>query len=244
MGVIIGRIEELSDKVNYILKLTEEINTRRLQEGLCEFVYDCFTALKPLSRKFTIVCQIDNQWYTEYLCMGEWLRIKSGSYHKYGSIVDSNSKFFDIIREYGDRLKPHVRRPIKEDFSLLVDLTKQLKAYNNIEVSMTIPKIKVATYSMWNNKLELKYYEVDKMSLTTSWPREIKLLNSNNGKDKESIRVDSEVDICKLEDVIDYVIQMYLKAKNEVTKTKNYNQKIIDKMKKIAEPWIIAKNLS
>jgi hypothetical protein len=107
-----------------------------------KFVHDAFQTLRPLTYNYTEVCDVKGRYSSGKLCIGEWLRVKY-SYQTYGSSVDGSETVFNYIRNYGDELKPHVRKPIKEDFGKLVDLAKTLQSYNEVLVKLEVPEIEV-----------------------------------------------------------------------------------------------------
>lgn len=241
MGILTGRIVELQSKINKILGMIDEIDTRKLQRELERFVFKCFSVFKPLSRKYREVCIYENDGYREKLCVGEWLRLKSGS-QRYGSYVCREWEFFDVVRKCGDKVKPYVRRSIREDFSGLVDLVKKLKPFSAVRFSVRFPPVKVSSVSIYSNSLGFNSHMVSEVFLDTKYPHIVEL--RSNGKIMVEIRVNDVEYFFELEDVIDYVVELYLKVRDQVIAVKKHNDKVVEEMRKIVEPWMIANKLS
>jgi hypothetical protein len=219
------------------------VNTNDLQRELEWFVWKSFELLKPLSYKFIKVTEV-KVYYRFDLMIGTWLALKS-RWQKRGSSVNQ-SYFFEYIRDYGELMIPSVRRPIKDEFSELVRLTKELKPYRGLEVKRGVEERTVykyyCSYSLDKEEvLEISPLRVVGLILETSAPRDVKLISTS--VTNESVRLTDETDIATIEDLIFDMLELYKIALKEVNKIKSHNKRIMDQMKEVLEPWMISKSL-
>ncbi len=242
MGVIISGVRMISEPYNYILKKSMDIQVSTLQHDLNKFLNESFAALRPLSYKYKEVCNIhnDNDYHDHYLCIGTWLRTKWGRGSGYGSHVDS---IVPYILKYGDELKPHVRRPIKDDFADIVDLTKKLKEYEDIEETITMSPRKIFKYKMsgWKaHYIEVSEKEVEVLSLSTTSPEYVRMISENDEK-PWSIDIGYSNAPAVIEDVIDAVVQLYDKVDTRLSVVRDYNQQLEAQIDQLATPHKLLK---
>jgi hypothetical protein len=234
MGLIVEGIRRVKPQVDFIVRSIPKVDVRSLQEKMEKTVYDCFRALMPLSYEHRVICKLSDG---DELCLGEWIRIKYSEYQKYGSIVDDESRFFTLIREYGYHIKPWVRKPIKRDFTNLVDLAVKLKPYVDITVETDIPETVVYRYRIHeydNEGVVLMPFKAKKISISFRCPTYVTFMNDEDGKD---MRVTDEEDIAMIEDIVDYVVELYRRADAQIAVVREHNEKVLEEMRRIAEPW-------
>lgn len=249
MGIIISGIRLIQESYDFVLKMAPKVHTTALQRGMEEFVRDSFQTLRPLTYEYREVCEIQKDYgsgstYIYKLCMGEWLRVK-GSYQTYGSSLDHSGEVFNHIRKYGDELKPHVRKPIKDDFANIVDSTKKLQSYDDILVKLEIPETEVFEYDCGGRDGENVTVEMmvtDGIGIETRDPWT--LLIFKEGKDEPKSRsLTEESKISIFEDIIGYIVDLFKKADAEVKGVREHNEKIMEEMSKTVGPWKIANEL-
>ena len=162
MGVIVQTILALKDRYDYVLQATEEINTGSLETDLERLVFKSFEALRPLRSEYKVVGDLKDSTGKVYeqIGVGEFIRQKS-TYETYGSNFRPDSewsrrRFVDLMRSHGHLITPHVRTSIQEDFGRLMQITKDLKFYDELTVSLEVdPPITVHrhTYNTYSNHL-------------------------------------------------------------------------------------------
>jgi len=240
MGVLVSCVDSLKPKIDYIAATADVCNTNRLYDELVHTVFHCFYQLKPLSYEPKIVCELEEKrsyYGSVYLSVGEWVRCKYSTAEKIGHEI-SEYDFLHYMIRYGDLLKPWVRKPIREDFAALVDLVKQLKPYNTLHFSLEIPQTKVK--KIWiGGELKQETYIATKIGFSTCYPRRLHL-NSEG----VSLDVTDVEDLFALEDIIDYVVELYRMGYGELLKVIRHNEAILAKMKEIAKPYEISNSLA
>lgn len=242
MGVIISGVRMISEPYNYILKKANDIHVYSLAKELTDFVNDSFEALKPLSYEYKEICQMKDEGYHDRgkLCIGTWLRTKYSGYYKYGRIVND---IIPYILKYGDELKPHVRRPIKDDFADLVDLTKKLKDYENIQETMEISPKKLYKYHVYES-VNVDELVITELELNTSSPRDVIMRpREGAGEDSWGIDIRSDKTPAVLEDVIDNVVKLYNMVDAKLSVVRDHNQQIISQIDQIVTPHKLLKAL-
>ena len=251
MGVIIAGLRMIKPAYDFCLQTAPKINTRVLQSEMEKFVTDCFRVLKPLSYDFKEVIQITETSYygNSYstLCIGEWLRERN-VYQKYGSSIDRPEDVFNCIRKYGEYLKPHVRKPIKDVFANLVDLAKSLKPYNEVLVKIEIPETEVFEHhcpyrSDDSATVTITSMVVNAIGVKTSYPWDLLLFKS--GEEKPETRdITNQSKVSIFEDIISYMVDLYKKAEAEVSVTRKHNEEIMRRMGQMVAPFKIATALN
>lgn len=237
MGTIARIIRNLSPKLDEILNIAPKIFTRSLQSDMENFVFKCFEQLKPFSHEFKKVCELGDSYE---LYVGEWIREKR-EWQKYGTVVQYH--FLDVIREHGDKIKPFVRTPIKDVFAELVDLTKQLVPYKDFSVRIDIPEIELRSYSCDRvyKRVNEKSIVVNVLLVETKDPWMLELFRDRNVQ--WCMDIDDIRSLIVLEDIIDYVVELYRKADVELSVVKKHNESIMSVMEELVTPWKIAKEL-
>lgn len=144
-------------------------------------------------------------------------------------------------------LKPHVREPIKKEFAELVDLTKKLQSYNEVLVKLEIPETEVFEYDCpycpgCENEVKVTSMAVNEIGIRTSNPWDL-LLFSAKEKEPQERCLTNESKACLFEDIISYTVDLFKKANVEVEVVREHNQKIMEEMSAIVEPWKIANQL-
>jgi len=245
MGIVIAGIRLIKQHYDFVLRMAEKVDTQTLQKEMENFVYESFLTFRPLCRKFKKIYTFDVE--TQYgtskwdLCMGEWIRERA-SYQQYGSIVDDRESFLEIIREYGDILKPHVRKSIKEDFAKAVDLTKQLIMYRDFEVSVCIRPREVYTYRYLHYRerksgVEIKPVKIERLTIKTQLPTKVLY-----GKDS-SIKLEDESNVSMVEDLIDDLVDLFKKADAEVCEVREHNERVMKQIEDVVAPYKIVNHL-
>jgi len=232
MGVIISGVRMISEPYNYILQKSWDIHVYELKSNLVRFLNDSFGALKPLSHKYKTVCDINEEpgRSTHYLCVGSWLRTRWGS-RGHGSHVND---IIPYVLKYGDELKEHVRRPIKDDFAKAVDLTKELKEYEDIGEAITVSPRKLHSYWMYRS-LEVNEKTVNGLTLNTSMPK-IVILKSD-GDDSWRIDISNDNSPAVIEDIIDDVVRLYDMVDAKLSVVREHNQRITSQIDQVIMPY-------
>jgi len=199
-------------------------------------VFDAFALYRPLS--YTMHNLAYEGDYT--ISIGEWIRIKD-KWSQRGSYIQSHRQFYELICKYGEAMSQYVRRPIKDEFTRLVQLVKQLKPYNRMEYSKDINKIVHI----------LNDYDVTKI---TEY-RATKVVINTDNPDIVTIRVDTHTDpirilhvgrldtIYIIEVIIDDLIPLYKQAARDVTAIKEHNDRILEEIKRLVLPRRISNGL-
>ena len=243
MGIIIAGVRTIKQPYDYILQTANRVYTSSLQSSMTEFVADCFRTLKPLSYEFTEVCEVKGEYSSYKLCIGEWLRAKH-SYQEYGSTVDYSESIFEAIREHGDELKPHVRKPIKKDFADLVDLAKQLQPYDTLSVLHEIPRTEVYEYFILREGgMSLTSFSISKIGIKTSNPWRLLLFKDGKEEQPDDRDLTDDSKASLFEDIISHIVDLFKKADAKVSVVREHNEKIMGEMARIVSPWKIANNL-
>jgi hypothetical protein len=246
MGEIISAIERMKPTYDAVLRIVPKTHTSELMKNLLTFVWKTFEELKPLSHQRRKVCLIETEsWsygtiFTE-LYINEWL-MRKYNWCARCSPPDEGA-FFDLIRRFGDEAVPHVRRPIRETFSELVDLTKRLIPYDEIEVRAEIPRVKVARYVFpWkfsgDGSIAIIKRDVNAISVRTSWPWNLTL---SGDEGEMTIDITDESEVALFEDIIDHVFKLYREAEDKVAKIRAHNEEIMERMREAVGPWKIAR---
>jgi hypothetical protein len=203
----------------------------------------------------------DGEYRSEHwIAIGEFIRLK---YRKsgYGSIYDSSSysveRFFNMIREYGEQLIGHVNLGKRSDFGRLVELTKSLKPYNELTVSLEVdPPIMVHghRYERSHEKFDTNYFVkildrlVKVIHVRTAEPRTVVLMKVEKENEHvyypEAIDIDNEAHIGVVEDLMDHLVALYGKASKELDSTKLHNESLMAEMDMIASVYKISKCLT
>lgn len=235
MGVIISGLRIISEPYNYILQKSKDVHVYSLTRELEKFVNGSFGALKPLSHEYKEACQMDKEDYSDggMLCIGTWLRSKYSRHYKYGSTIDD---IFPYIRKYGDELKEHVRGPIKDDFADAVDLTKELKDYEDIEETITISPRKLCRYWI-HESVKTNEKEVRKLWLSTSSPKRVIMKSSEDDEDPWRIDIDNDDSPAALEDVIDSVVRLYDMVDAKLAVVREHNRRIMSQIDQVVTPY-------
>lgn len=254
MGIIISGIQLITPQFNKILGMMPKVNTDDLETQMLKTVYKSFRALKPLCYNYHEIKEITYQHRGSYtqtstLCMGEWIRLKSGSYGTYGSVVDDYKTFWYVMKPHGHLLKGHTRQPIKNDFSDLIDMLGRLKDYTTVGVSHRIPETKVYEYDIpraykdsSGKEIKEKTFNVSTLSFHSSMPSEVRLHDKD---EKNYVRrtLTDDANVSVFEDIIDHVADLYAKAYNEIGKVRLWNEAILKAITDIADTWRIAASL-
>jgi len=235
MGLIVQQIQLLKDKYERCIEVANKIHTCKLQEDMEGLVYDCFQALKPLSRKPVTVAKVGS---TEII-LGEWVREKE-RWHVLGWVVTYEHRFLYLIREFGGRMKPYVRKAIAEDFSSLVDLAVKLVPYDTTEFKVMIPPTRVHLCGIFD-KVDVDAVEVTALGVRTYDPLEVVLFKGDKRYKGVSLR---EVEtLIALEDLMDYVVKLYDSVEAQIIPIIEHNNRVMEEMREVAAPYRIAKSV-
>jgi len=262
MGVIVQTILALKDRYDYILRKSIDINTINLERDMENLVFKSFNSLRPLASNFHDAVHIPQGEYRSehWLAIGEFIRWKyreSG----YGSIYSDSSyswgRFFNEIREYGEQLTGHVNLGKRSDFGRLVELTKSLKPYNELVVSLEVdPPIMVHghRYERSHEKSDTNHFVkildrlVKVIHLRTAEPETVVLMKVEKENEHvyypEVIDIENEAHIGVVEDLMDHLVALYGKASKELDSTKLHNESLMAEMDMIASAYKISKCLT
>lgn len=257
MGVIVQTILGLKDRYDYVLQAAEEINTGSLETDLERLVFKSFEALRPLRSEYKVVGDLkdDTGKVYEQIGVGEFIRQKSWS-DTYGSNFRPDSEwsrrhFVDLMRSHGHLVTPHVRTSIKEDFERLVQITKELRPYDELTVPLEVdPPITVHRHNYSYSRprhLELDDKKVVKLFLKTSDSRRVvynKVKDNESGCWPDLIDVSSEANIPVVEDLIDYLVKIYKMAGELVDETKRHNEPLTTEMDTLTSAYKVSKCLT
>lgn len=233
-------IRDFKPGLEYILKVAKKIDTGELDNEMRDTVYKFFNALRPLSHKFKEVCDVELYSYSYVLGVGEWFRIKDYYHQKYGSFLGSYDLLY-VVREYGDLIKPHVRRPVREAFSELVDLAKELIPYEEIVFKINVPEVEVYFPVVVNGEVKLEQETVYKIEMSTVHPKELMLHVKGREWPRRAWLELSELPT--LEDIMDYVVELYRRADAELSEVIEHNNRVLKRMKKVVMPYMISGSL-
>jgi hypothetical protein len=256
MGVIVQTILALKDRYDYVLRTAEDINTKTLQHNLDDLIFKSFDALRPLRSEYKVVGDLKDSTGKVYeqIGVGEFIRLKS-NYETYGSNFRPDSEwsrrhFVDLMRSHGHLITPHVRTSIQEDFGRLMQITKDLKFYDELTVSLEVdPPITVHrhTYNNYSNHLlEMDEKRVVKLFLKTSDSERVvynKVKENESGYWPDLIDVSSEANIPVAEDLIDYLVKIYKKVSELVDETRRHNGPLTTEMDTLASAYKVSKCL-
>jgi hypothetical protein len=257
MGVIVQTILALKDRYDYVLQAADEINTASLKTDLERLVFESFEALRPLRSEYKVVWDLkdDTGKVYEQIGVGEFIRQKA-THETYGSNFSPDSewsrrRFVGLMRSHGHLVTPHVRTSIQGDFGRLVQITKDVKFYDELTVSLEVdPPITVHKHTC--NKyattpvLELDDKRVVKLFLKTSDPRQVvynKVKDDESGYWPDLLDVSYEANIPVVEDLIDYLVKIYKMAGELVDETKRHNEPLTTEMDTLTSAYKVSKCL-
>jgi hypothetical protein len=243
MGIMASGIKLIKPAYDFCLQMAPKVDTKTLQKQMESLVHDCFVTLKPLSSGLKTVTRISTSYGTREILIGEWIRSKAG-YQKLGSPVWGTDDTFQCMREHGEQMKPLVRRTISNEFSQLVDLTKQLISYRDLIVMMDIPPTQIYEHDISTAEatVTLTSRVAHSIAIETNNPYGILLYTEEATKPKER-DLTKEEHTPIFEDIISYLVDLYKKADTEVSKIRAHNEKIMEQMKHIVAPLKIADSL-
>jgi len=236
MGIIIERLEELLPKLNRMGKLVRECHTRILQKELHRLVYKYFNALKPLSYKHRAVCKVDDMT----ICVGRWISCKY-RWHKYGSPIYWDESLFNVLREHGDLISRHVRKPIKEAFGEMVRLTKELIPYSTLRVEREAGQYGCVKYILPSSSgSKIIKEEFDRISIQPNHPQTLRL-----ERDDEEVFINlfSSTYLPVIEDLIDDILALLEELKRRVDKAKRHNDSLLKEIELFALPYMVSNSL-
>ena len=258
MGVIYVTILGLKDRYDYVLRTAKDINTVSLETDLEKLVFKSFEALRPLRSEYKVVGDLKDDTGKMYqqIGVGEFIRQKA-TYETYGSNFRPDSEwsrkqFLGIIREHGHLVTPHVRTSIQVYFGRLVQITRELKFYDELTVSLEVdPPLTVHRHTC--NKytaipvLELDDKKVEKLFLRTSDSKRViynKVKENESGYWPDLMDVSSEANIPVVEDLIDHLVKIYKMAGELVDVTKRHNEPLTTEMDTLASVYKVSKCLT
>jgi len=262
MGVIVQTILALKDRYDYVLRTSIDINTGSLERDMENLVFKSFSSLRPLASDFHDAVHIPNGEHTSehWIAIGEFIRWKYRE-RGYGSIYDESSysseRFFNMIREYGEQLTGHVNLGKRSDFGRLVELTKSLKPYNELVVSLEVdPPIMVHghRYERSHEKFDTNHFVkildrlVKVIHVRTAEPRTVVLMKVKKENEyvyyPEAIDIENEAHIGVVEDLMDPFVALYGKASKELDRTKLHNEPLTTEMDTLASAYKVSKCLT
>jgi len=259
MGVIIKQFHRMRPEIEQILEAHRRVNTRDLQVYLERCVDKSFNALKPFSHEFRKVCDVREEYYRYELCVGTSINKRSWGRTRGREV--SGDDLIKIVKNYGRAIQQHVRKPIREDFLRLVELTEKIKPYEQIRVERSLQKSDIRlnqrgswvcrtrpnkfTYVYITHGGELKFEEhsFSKMWLTTDNPDRVRFNGKGEGEEEFTVYLLHIDELPVIEDILPDVIELYKEAEREVGKTRILNESIMAEMNKVAAPWLIARGL-
>jgi hypothetical protein len=265
MGVIVQTILALKDRYDYVLRTSIDINTGSLERDMENLVFKSFSSLRPLASDFHnavhILTKNGEYSYEHWIAIGEFIRWKYsesgyGSNYNEGSEY-SRGQFFNIIREYGEQLTGHVNLGKRSDFGKLVELTKSLKPYDELVVSLEVdPPIMVHghRYEYSNEKFDTNHFVkildrlVKVIHVRTADPKTVVLMKAEKENEHvyypEVIDIDNEAHIGVVEDLMDHLVSLYAKAYQDVAKTRSHNEPLTTEMDTLASAYKVSKCLT
>jgi hypothetical protein len=242
MGIIASGIKLIKPAYDFCLQMVPKVDTKTLQKQMESLVHDCFITLKPLSSGLKTVTRTSTSYGTREILIGEWIRDRSG-HQKLGSLVWGTDNTFRCMREHGEQMKPLVRRTISNEFAQLVDLTKQLISYRDLTVRMDIPPTEVYEHGCYvGEQVKLAPKVVYSIAIATQSPVDI-ILFIEGEEEAEEKKLSDEKKTPIFEDIVSYLVDLFKKADVEVSKVRDYNEKIMEQMKQIVAPLKIADSL-
>jgi hypothetical protein len=263
MGVIVQTILALKDRYDYVLRTSIDINTVNLERDMENLVFKSFSSLRPLASDFHDAVHIPNGEHTSehWIAIGEFIRWKyseSGYGSKYNEDSEySRGQFFNTIREYGEQLTGHVNLGKRSDFGRLVELTKSLKPYDELVVSLEVdPPIMVHghryehSYEKFDTNHFVKILDrlVQVIHLRTAEPGTVVLMKVEKENEHvyypEVINIDNEAHIGVIEDLMDHLVALYGKASKELNSTKLHNKPLMAEMDMMASAYKVSKCLT
>jgi hypothetical protein len=242
MGIIASGIKLIKPAYDFCLQMIPKVDTKTLQKQMESLVHDCFVTLKPLSSGLKTVTRMSTSYGTREILIGEWIRDRSG-HQKLGSLVWGTDDTFNCMREHGEQMKPLVRRTISNEFSQLVDLTKQLISYRDLTVKLDIPPTEVYEHEcLIGTEVNLAPKTVYSIAIETQDPNDIYLFVEGE-KEAKARKLTDEAKTPVFEDIISHLVDLFKKADAEVSRVRNHNEKIMEQMKQIVAPLKIANSL-
>ena len=262
MGVIVQTILALKDRYDYVLRTSIDIDTGSLERDMENLVFESFSSLRPLASDFHDAVHIPKGEYSSehWIAIGEFIRWKyreSGYGSNYGDSSYSWGRFFNEIREYGEQLTGHVNLGKRSDFGKLVELTKSLKPYNELVVSLEVdPPIMVH-----GHRYERSYEKSDANHFVKIFDRLVKVIHVRTAKPMtvvlmkvekenehvyypEAIDIENEAHIGLVEDLMDHLVALYGKASKELDRTKLHNEPLMAEMDMMASAYKVSKCLT
>lgn len=256
MGILIKRLEELFQSINYINKMSRSFNTPTLKSHQHNFLYNIFRTLFPLDVRNHLVCKVDHSKVDFYrttdnpeLYLGRWLKLKD----EYMDFVVSEYELcLNLFHNYGDEMIPFVRKSIGEEFKECITLLRQIKPYEELLFSKRIdPPQKLFYFSHLQNliqepeAMDKQEILVNKILLKSSRPSEIFLLKEEDElSDGLPALIHYIPRILTLEDIWDDVLTLFDEFVGKIKPIFEYNKVIEEVMSKTVAHISLAKELS
>jgi len=210
------------------------INTILLEANMKRFVLNCFKAIRPLSHEPVVVVSEGDR----VIVLGTFVRVKFR--WKRRAHTCNESELFNVIRDYGVRMKLYVRRAILGEFSDLVDLTAKLKPYFEFNFRVDIPLTTIYKYDDKGRRLP-NPIEVDSILVNTVFPYSVKFLR--NGRYVDWADIEDPAFYLMTESIIEHVVELYKRAESEISAVIEHNNGIMREMERIVAPFIVAKEI-
>ena len=238
MGRLSEALKAFFDEFREVLELVHLADGREKQDAMYDFVFKCFSELEPLSHKFKVIRYIP-EWDCE-LCVGKWIRLRYCC-DVYGSVVKRRSRFFKVIRNYGEEVARHVRKPIRDVFAELVECVKQLKSYvphvEEIPVSKT-----GCLFDLRAKEAVIKEVEVVGLRLDLSDPRYVGVLVKRGGP--YDLFIYSWKHMSLFEDLLPELKLLYKKGAEFIREVDAHNRPLFEKMKELVAPFTVMEALT
>lgn len=226
MGRLVERLLELEPKINEIYRMASVVNTYRDNDRALERAYRCFQSLIPLSRKARVVGQAE----PGMIVVGKWIRVRR---HGGSDREVPPSVFMELVCKHDEAIAEHVSKLKRELFLGLVALAKELLPYD-IVVEIDVPDVEIDVVRLHDYPIRVVKKRVRKLSLWTLAPDRVVVHDPDTSYLNEYFYIDNLGSIASLENVIDYVVELYRKAEREVARVREHNEAIIAKMEELA----------
>jgi len=245
MGVIGSKIKELLPLRDKLLELSDEADTSAYRTKINNTVWSCFRELMPLRRKPAETDMVKDKFR---LCVGSWL-----SWHIYSDIAGGlliqpiryADDFNRVIREHGDLIAPLVRGHVREDVAEMVELVKQWKPCEDFSVTEHISDTKCLIVEVYPalpaETVEVKEITAVELHLRTFNPTAFLVVS--RGEDNKHLSLSYATVLCTLEDLGDYLLNLYEEAASIVRKVKEHNDPILEKLDEVAAPYRLARRM-
>jgi len=245
MGELIDKYLEyktLEEKLNgTLVDELKAIAERALfrEKDVHRTVREYFEVLKPFSHKKRVITWYYDQYWHKYYCVVVSKNLTRGFE---GHVSEKGARgyrmwdddFFKAIVDVGDEIAKVVRKPIRDAFSKLVELTRKLE---------TPQKALVVLEGEFRVFITKRYVTFRQLKVSSEEPYVLVFTDPITEWDWERERIRLGDGLLPIEDIYDDVKRALLELERRVIDAKKHNEEIFRRMRQVVAPYALANNL-